>query len=166
MFSDQTSVLSGSRDHVIDLNAPPHEPEGLKAVQHLQYEEIGLFTWHPPAVNLSREDDQLATNGLSALTLRNRLLRRSGVRIFNANLLDFLATRTEIIPVEQTRVDDPEIAFFGTQYEDRLGNRYVRTIRRVDGVWVQSMLPLSASCCRRYYAALWNRNWLDKVSLN
>lgn len=166
MFSHQTSVLSDTRVPVVDMNAPPLEPEGLKAVQHLRYPEIALFSWHPPAVNLSRDDDQLAYDGLSALTLQNRLMRRSGVKIFNANLLDFWAVRTEIIPVEQMRVDDPEIAAFGTQYEDRSGNRYVRTIRRVDGIWVQSLLSLSASCGRRYYAALWNQNWLDKVSLN
>lgn len=166
MFSHQTSVLPGPRDQVIDLNAPPYEPQGLRAVQHLRYGESGRFTWHPPAVNLYRHDEQLTHRGLSAFILRERLLDKRGVRVFNANLLDFFARNPAIIPAEKAADEYPEIVFFGTIYSDLDGEFSVRTIRLIDALWVQGALRLSESCGRRYYAALWNENWLDNVSLN
>jgi len=167
MFSHRASVPSSTYPLVVDLNAPPYAPEGLNVVQHLPHPgNEGLFVWHQPAVNFSRDDDQLAHDGLNACILRERLLKKPGVCVFNANLLDFLAHHPAIIPKEKAAIEDPEIVFFGTIYADVQGALYMRTLRYVEGSWVQSTLWLGASCNRRYYAALWNENWLDQVSLN
>ncbi len=165
MFSDHISVLPGHPPDVIDLSAAPYEPAGLRAVEHLTRAAEDRFVWLATAVALSRDADQLAHGGLSAGILRSRLRKKPCFRMFNANLLDFLVRHTADIPIEKADpgLEEPELAFFGTVYADKAGTQYVRTLRRSRGSWTESLLALDSACDRRYYAMLWNENWLDQL---
>lgn len=105
-----------ARRYIVDLDADPLIPETLSVAEH---RKGGNFEWNPAKVSLylsSAQDDNDRDRGTPCYTLRKEL---ANAPVFNANLLDFLLSHPNLIPVEWR---SRKVCFWGTIYQRTCDN--------------------------------------------
>jgi len=117
---------------LIDLDADPMIPDGWKVEEHTKG---GQFQFDLVKVSLHLDEQQKA-GYIVGRELRNKL---QGRPVFNANLLDYLLTHTELIPEEWK---GKTVFFWGTIYRSSDGCLIVRSLGWSGGRWDWSCLWL------------------------
>lgn len=134
------AILSGKatiayKKHVINLDADPRIPyDGWKVEEH---KKGGQFVWDPKKVALFLSKKQQDGNSIEGNKLRKEL---EGIRVLNANLLDYLLDNPHLIPEEWKKDEKGNtlyIFFFGTVYRYSDGRLYVRYLFFDEGHWQQ-----------------------------
>jgi len=144
-LADVRSVLLGQAeikivDHVIDCNADPVLPNGWKVEEH---QKTGSFKWDPKHVPFYLSKSQKKDSYIEGKKLRKEL---AGMRMLNANVLDYLLKNPQLIPEEWKRDEQGRIRyilFWGTIYRDSCG-LCVRSLCCHVGQWD------------------WDYSWLDR----
>ena len=111
-----------SSNHIIDCSAPPFVPDGWKVVKHDTTRE--RIHWNPRRVELYLTPSQKADAAAEARIVFAEL---NPLPVLNANILDYLLKRQELIPKEW-RDEDREVFFWGTVYRDHQGFECVRSL--------------------------------------
>jgi hypothetical protein len=128
--------------HVIDCNADPFVPRGMKLVHH---KRNGIRPVPPERIQLYCTESQLTREGQRGTVLRAEIESYTGV--LNANVLDHLLADTAAISQSwkaQVRPDYQTIVCFqGTEYEKDCGGprKCVRTLSwsEFTGSWVSGI---------------------------
>lgn len=125
--------------HIIDCNASPYVPSGMRVLKHLKH---GQLEWDPAKVRLYRDGAQERYEAIKGRKLRKKLRTVGGGRLLNANVLDYLLANPYLIP-ESWKVY--WVFFWGTVYSCvDTGRRSVRYLAwRSGSGWY------------------WNSLWLD-----
>ena len=122
--------ISKPEEHIIDLDADPHIPDGWRVAEH---QKGGAFKWNAANValhfNKGQKKEGRVINGNK---LRWELANKS---VFNANLLDYLLANPHLIP-EEWKYHPP--FFWGTIYHDRVDSLCVRYLYQLDDGWYWS----------------------------
>lgn len=130
LLSDFRNILLGHAQivavkHVIDLDAYPFVPRGLKVKEHIKG---GQFEWDPVRVALYLSAEQQQGGAIRGYKLRDEL---RGKPAYNANLLDYLLAHQELIPEYWM---GKKVFFWGTTYNSSNGRiTYVRFLGWDDG---------------------------------
>lgn len=109
--------VSKPEEHIIDLDADPHVPDGCRVAEH---QKGGAFKWNTANVALHLDSGQKKGKVMIGNKLRKELANKS---VFNANLLDYLLANQHLIPWEW-KYQPP--FFWGTIYHDWNSSLYVR----------------------------------------
>ncbi len=136
MFARIRPVLRGhaevvAKSYVIDLSVAPFIPEGYKEViSHTPGD--APFVWSPEKVRLHYSLNQEGGKTIGGEALLAELTSKK-IPVFNANLLDGLLKRPELIPAEWKKVG--LIFFWGTIYRSAVGGRVVRCLYWLGDRW-------------------------------
>lgn len=112
--------------HVIDCDADPFVPNGMKVVEH---HKGGQLEWHAEKVALYLSKLQKNGEYIDGNKLRKEL---ESMLVLNANVLDYLLAHSELIPEEWK---SKAIFFWGTIYRHSDGTLYVRCLKWDGGQW-------------------------------
>lgn len=117
-------ALVGRSPHIINLDADPFVPSGMKVEQHVT--GGGQFEWHLSKITFSLFTNH--ENGLSDVVNTAVQIRKGfeGKPVLNANVLDYLVHHPNLIP------DDwkgKAVFFWGTIYRGAAKNQCVRYLR-------------------------------------
>ncbi len=122
-------------EHVIDCDTNPFVPKGWKVEEH---QKQGMVKWSKFLITLFLAEGQEDGKSIVGNELRKLL---KGVRVMNANVLDFLLKHPGLIPDEWK---GKAVFFWGTVYRYSDGDLYVRYLYWVDATW------------------RWSGHWLDR----
>lgn len=112
--------------HVIDCDADPFLPEGWKVESHKRQ---GQLEWDPTKVKLHLSPNQQDCKCIEGNKLRKELENEP---VLNANALDYLLARPELIPEEWK---GKYVFFWGTIYRYSDGILCVRCLDWNGGRW-------------------------------
>ncbi len=126
-------------NHIIDCSADPFIPSMWSLQRH---REDGNFVWNPKKVKLYFSENQKKNKVIDGRELFSELIDQS---VLNANVLDYLLARQELIPEEWK---GKRIFFWGTIYCNRNGSYVVRCLEwdghswfwnyyKVYGKWIE-----------------------------
>ncbi|MBI5420985.1 MAG: hypothetical protein HZA35_01590 [Parcubacteria group bacterium] len=121
-----------SIEHLIDFDANPHVPNGWSVVEH---KKGGILKWDPAKVKFHLSRNQRGNKSIVGNELRKELEKQP---VYNANMLDFLYAKQELIPEEWKKDENGNIRFiyfWGTIYRDSDGFLYVRYLCFRGGQW-------------------------------
>jgi hypothetical protein len=113
-------------EHVIDCDADPFVPEGWAVESH---KKGGLFKWDATKVKLYLSKNQKGDKYVQGHKLREELENQP---VLNANVLDYLLARPELIPEEWK---GKYVFFWGTVYRYSDGYLSVRCLCWGGGRW-------------------------------
>jgi len=122
-------------ERLIDCDSAPFVPDGLSVEDH---KKGGMFKFNPEKISLYLSKKQ-KKRSIGGHDLRKELADKP---VMNANVLDYLLARPELIPEEWK---GKYIFFWGTVYRNSDGDLYVRYLGWDGSEW------------------LWSYNWLDYV---
>lgn len=123
-------------EHLIDSDAAPFIPGGWSVDEH---KTSGLFEFDSAKISLYLSEKQ-KEGIISGHDLRKDL---AGKPVMNANVLDYLLARPELIPEEWK---GKHIFFWGTIYCDSFGNLYVRCLHWDGSRWCWGYGCFSDGC--------------------
>lgn len=115
-------------EHLIDTDAQPFVPSGMKLVSHVGY---GLWKWAPELIQLFLSKEQ-ERNYQEGNKLRKVIEALKGKIILNANVLDYLLAHPELIPESWK---GKLVFFWGTIFRDANGELCVRCLRWSGSGW-------------------------------
>lgn len=122
-------------ERLIDCDSAPFVPDGLSVEDH---KKGGMFKFNPEKISLYLSKKQ-KKGSIGGYDLRKELADKP---VMNANVLDYLLARPELIPKEWK---GKYIFFWGTIYRDSDGDLCVRYLGWNGSEWD------------------WYCNWLDNV---
>lgn len=137
---------SAVKKFFIDCDAVPHSPTGLKVENHCHQGMVGYNKDEfIEKLHLSEKQKRgMATKGSD---LRNEFV---GVKVANANVLDWLLANPDQIPKSVKGA----IFFWGTIYSDSGGRLFVRYLVWRDDKWTSQTLWLADYLSENYPALL------------
>lgn len=98
--------------HIIDGDAEPHVPKGLRVVAHRR---CGKWRWHPDAVSLFWTESQKKESARDLVSYDLFQKELQGVSVLNANVLWYLYERQWLIPPNWSNYI---VFFWGTVYRE------------------------------------------------
>lgn len=107
--------------HIIDCDADPYVPDGLKKVE--MHQKGGQFEWNPRKIKLYLTNKQQNGKHVSGYFIHKELI---DMPVINANVLDYLLANPNLIP---DNWKDKYIFFWGTIYRNLGGNLCVRYLK-------------------------------------
>ena len=119
-------------ENIIDMDANPYLPNGWNVEEHRRG---GLLKWDPTKVKFRLSKNQQGDKRIVGNELRKELVKQP---VLNANMLDYLYAKQELIPEEWKRNQDGSIRytfFWGTIYRNSAGSLFVRCLCFIDGQW-------------------------------
>ena len=115
----KVDLARGRIEHLIDCDATPHEPEGIKVHEHVKG---GNLKWDPSKVELFLSREQSSGGCIQGTALQHEL---QGKPVMNANVLDYLLDHPELIPLDWK---GKNVFFWGTIYRGSGGDLCVRCL--------------------------------------